>query len=60
MLLGEVKPLLGEVHPPPLGEAVLVDRGEDEGEEVSEVIAGLPGLTIKICCLMLGVGISSI
>ncbi len=60
MLLGEVKPRIGEVQPPPLGEAVLVDIGEDEGDDVNEVIAGLLGLTNRICCLMLGVGISSI
>ena len=55
MLLGEVQPLLGEVQLAPLADAVLLDRGEEEGEEVSEVKAGLLGLTIKICCLMLGV-----
>ncbi len=47
-------PLLGEVHPAPLGEAVLVEMGEEDGDEVSDVKAGLLGLTIKICCLMLG------
>ena len=35
--------------------AFVADIGDDDGDDVSDVRAELLGLTIKICCLIVGV-----